>query len=324
MRRAVLGLAFALALSIAALAIVSAPQTPTPSSPVHAAALNLNLNYSDPASDVFKLWTSNNSHVTDVSGFWIMSPSPGEVNLIRVSSTDAGTNVNLYLRVQTTIASRANTSYEIRLYSRADNRTHYLVDYSNGVTYLKQNTTAASTSNLTANTTISPASTLNVVVRKALLGGSTNITAWNIDATSKQDAGNYTYEDFVWQQPGNPGSAPAFLQGRVTDAANGAGLANVNVSTNAGGYFTTTNATGYYSLPASPGNYTLTFTLTGYDSLSKPVSVQYQQTQTVNAALTKTSDLTLLLWVVLLVLIVVGVAAVVFIVMRRRRPSAPK
>lgn len=323
MRRVLSGLAFTLALALIALATLSAPQAPAASIPIHAAALNLNLNYSDPASDVFKLWTSNNSHVTDAGGFWIMSPSPGSVNLIRLSSTDAGTSVNLYLRVQTTIASRANTSYEIRLYSRADNRTHFMVDYSNGLTTLKQNGTAPGVFNLTANATISPASTLNVVVSKDLLGGSSNITAWNIDATAKQIAGNYTYEDFVWQQPGNPGSAPAFIQGRVTDSGSGAGLANVNVSTGASGYFTTTNTTGYYSLPASPGNYTLTFTLRDYGTVLKPVSVQYQQTQTVNAVMTKSSALGSFLWIIVVILLVVAAAAIAFVILHRRRPRGP-
>jgi hypothetical protein len=124
MRRPLLGLAFAVVLALATVASLAAPSTRPTSFRVHPSAVSLNLNYSDPASDVFKLWTSNNSHVTDAGGFWVMSPAPGGVNLLRVSSTDAGTNVNLYLRVQTTIASRANTSYEIRLYSRADNRTH--------------------------------------------------------------------------------------------------------------------------------------------------------------------------------------------------------
>jgi hypothetical protein len=200
-----------------------------------------------------------------------------------------------------------------------------MVDFSNGVTYLKQNGTVVGSVNITVNTTISPSSTLNVGVSKGLLGGAANITAWNIDATSKEVAGNYTYEDFVWQQPGNPGSAPAFLQGRVTDAANAEGLANVNVSTGAAGYFTATNATGYYTLPAAPGNYTLTFSLTGYDSVSKPVSVQYQQTQTVNAVLSKTSALSSsLLWIIVVIAVLAIVAVVASLLFRRRKPAAPK
>jgi hypothetical protein len=324
MHRVLPGLALVVALAIAALSLVAIPSTSSAPFLVHASAVNLNLSYSDPASDVAKLWTSNNSHVTDAAGFWILSPSPGEVNLIRLSSSDAGATVDLALKVQTAIASRANVSYEIRMYSRADNRTHYIIDYSNGLASLKQNKTGVTPVNMTANVTNSPTSTLNVAVSKALLGGPTNITAWNIDATAREIAGNYTYEDFIWQQPGNPGSAPAFIQGRVTDAATGGGLANVNVSTGGGGFFTTTNATGYYSLPASPGNFTLTFSLAGYDSATKTVTVQYQQTQTVNAALSKTSAVpTYLPWILIIVVIVAVALIAVVLLRRRKKPSAP-
>lgn len=327
MRRLLTGLALGLALAIAIGAVLGVAPTPAPAFAVRASAVNFALNYSDPASDVFKMWTSNNSHVTDAGGFWIMSPSPGNVNLVRVASYDDGVNVGLYLRVQTTIASQSNISYEVRMYSRADNQTHYLLDYSNGVARLTSNKTGATSTNVTAAVAIGPASVLNALVSKTLLGGTANITAWNIDATAKQVAGNFTYEDFGWSQPGNPGSAPAFIQGHVTDAVNGAGLSGVNVSTGSGGYYTTTNATGYYSLPAAPGNFTVTFSLAGYDSLSKSVAVQYQQTQTVDAALSKTSALAAnLIWVVLVVVIVAVALVAVLMIRRRRRqkPAAPK
>ena len=325
MRRALTWLALGLVLALAiASALAAAPAPPVPGV-VHAAAVNLNLNYSDPASDVFQMWTSNGSHVTDASGYWVMSPSPKEVNLIRLGSTDAGTSVDLYLKVQTLIASRPNVTYDISMYSRADNQTHYIFEYSFGRAILTQNRTNAAQVNMTANVTVA-GSAFTVTVAEALLGGTTNITAWNLDATSKEFAGNYTYEDFVWQQPGNPGSAPAFIQGRVTDAANGTGLSNVNVSTGTGGYFTTTNATGYYSLPAAPGTFNLTFSLSGYDSATKAVTVQYQQTQTVNAQLSKTSALgASLVWIVAAVIVVAAVALVAVLVRRRRRkPAQPK
>jgi hypothetical protein len=325
MRRLLSGLALGLALALAIGAVLAAPQIPASSFAVRASAVSYSLNYSDPASDVFKLWTSNNSHVTDASGFWVLSPAPSDVNLVRVASYDDGANIGLYLRVQTTIASQANVSYEMRMYSRADNRTHYILDFSNGAARLTSNKTGASTVNMTANVTIGPTSTLNALVNKTLLGGTANITAWNIDGTARQVAGNYTYEDFGWSQPGNPGSAPAFIQGRVTDAANGAGLSSVNVSTGTGGYFTTTNATGYYSLPAAPGTFTVTFALAGYDSQSQSVTVQYQQTQTVNAALSKTSALaSSLLWIIVIVIVVAAVVVGYVILRRRKKPAAPK
>lgn len=327
MRRLLSGVALGLALALAIGAILAVPQAPLPSFGVRVSAVNFALNYSDPASDVFKLWSSNDTHVTNATGYWVMSPNPGSVNLIRVASYDDGVNVGLFLKVQTTISTLANTTYEIRMYSRADNSTHYLLTYSHGAARLTTNKTGAVSVNMTANVTISPASVLNALVNKNLLGGTANITAWNIDATAKEIAGTYAYEDFVWQQPGNPGSAPAFIQGRVTDAASGAALANVNVSTGSGGYFTTTDATGNYSLPAAPGNFTLTFTLAGYSTVSKAVSVNYQQTQTVNAQLSKTSDLgSSLIWIVLVVVIVAAGLVAVLMIRRRRRqkPAQPK
>ncbi len=293
----------------------------SPSYGLRAAAVNLNLNYSDPASDVAKMWTSNNSHVTDVGGFWILNPSPASDNLIRVSSTDAGADVALYLRVQGSIATQSNISYEIRLYPRSDNSTHFAVTFSNGTTWLRRNNTVGGAVNLTSNTTISPVSTLNVAVSKGLLG---NLSAWDIDASTKEVGTTYTYEDFVWSQPGNPGSAPAFIQGRVTDASNGTGLANVNVSTTAGGYFTSTDATGYYSLPAAPGNFTLTFSLTGYVTATKQVTVQYQQTATVNAALTKTAPPSEIPWLWIGVAgMLIAAVLVALLVLRRRKPVPP-
>lgn len=316
MRRSLVGLAFALALAIALGSFLVAPRAAAPAFPVRVSAVNFSLNYSDPASDVFQLWTSNDSHVTDASGFWILSPSPGTVNLVRLSSADSGSAVNVFLKVQTTITVSANTTYEMRLYTRADNSTHYIISYRNGIASLVSNHTGSPVVNLTADASVGALGWLEFHVPKSDLG---NITAWNIDATAKQISGNYTYEDFGWSLPGNPGSAPAFLQGRVTDAANGAGLGGVNVSTGAGSYFTTTNATGYYSLPAAPGTFNITYTLSGYDALTKQVTVQYQQTQTVNAQLSKTSTLTSYLPWILIVVVVVAAVLIAVLLMRRRK-----
>lgn len=326
MRRILRGLALTLALAIVTLSLLIAPQTSPVSFPVHASAVSLALNYSDPASDVFKMWTSNASHVTDAAGHWLLSPAPGTVNLIRLSSTEAGLNVQVFLKVQTSISVLANVTYEYRLYPRADNATHYIVTFRDGFTTMVSNHTGSTAHNLTANTTVGNLGWLGVAVSKDYMKGAANITAWNIDATAKMVAGNYTYEDFVWQQPGNPGSAPAFIQGRVTDVGTGAGLANVNVSTGSAGYFTTTNATGSYSLPAAPGTFTLTFTLSGYESTSKTVTVSYQQTQTANAALTKITPLTAQPWLwALIVVIIVAIVAIAYVLMRRRsKPQAPK
>ncbi len=326
MRRALPGLVLALTFAIAVGALLSTPQAPASSATMRASAVNFALNYSDPSSDVFQLYTSNGTHVTDAAGYWIMSPSPGTVNLLRLSSADAGASVSVYLKVQTSISSDANTTYEWRLYTRADNATHYILTFHDGLTRLVSNHTGSATVNLTASTQVGNLGWLGVYVRKADLGGTANITAWNIDATAKQVQGNYTYEDFGWSQPGNPGSAPAFIQGRVTDAASGAGLAGVNVSTGAAGYSAFTNGTGYYSLPAAPGNFTLTFSLSGYDPASKTVSVNYQQTQTVNEQLTKTTAFplgTTSVLVLLLVVVAVVVALLVFRGRKSRRKENP-
>ncbi len=276
-----LGLLFALALVTWSLVVV--PEAPASSFVLHASAVNFNLSYPDPTGDVFELWSSNATHVTTAGGFWIMGRNPGEVNLVRLSSVDAGANVDLALRVRTVILSDVNVSYEIRLYPRADNGTHYLVDYSNGLASLTQAGSSATSVNVTAGTSIGPSSTLNVAVNKTLLGGLANIDSWKIDASTKEVAGNYTFEDFLWQVPCSLESAPAFVQGKVTDATNGS-LSGVTVSTNTG-CSATTDASGFYSVPAAPGNVTLTFSRGGYDSASKNVTVAYQQTQTVNAKL---------------------------------------
>ncbi len=331
MRRVTLGAVVLLAMAIAASSVLALPQPPAPSVIVRAAAVNFTLNYSHPASSVMELWTSNNTHVTDAAGNWVMGTTPAEVNLIRVSSSATATTVSVFLKVQGTIAVRANTSYEYRLYTRADNATHYLITFSNGSTWMVSNHTGSARVNLTAGTGVGALGWLGVTLNKTDLGGTANITAWNIDASSREAGPIYTFVDYVWQLPGNPGSAPAFIQGRVTDAATGAGLANVNVSASTGGYYTATNATGYYSLPAAPGNYTLSFSLAGYDSASKSVAVQYQQTQTVNAQLTKgQSGLPITTSIVAgLIVLVIAVGAVAFLLLRRRKmeprpPEPPK
>ncbi len=322
MRRTFIGLALVAVLALATLALVAAPHAPTASTPVRAsAAVNLNLNESDPASDVYAFWTSNNSHVTSASGAWLMSPSPGEANLIHLQSLQSGSNVDLFVKVQTSIATRANTTYEVRLYTTSDNSTHYIVRYNNGTTNIRSNHTGSAVTDL-AGTTVSPASTLNLMVPLADLG---TITAWQVDASTRMNGTAYYFEDFIWSVPGNPGSAPAAIQGHVTDAANGNPLSDVNVS--AAGTYTTTNATGYYLLPATYGNVTVTFTLSGYGTVSQQVSVLVDHTATLNvqmaAGSTGLPTSGLLLIVAVVVIVVVAIAAVVLLRRRRAHPPQP-
>jgi hypothetical protein len=309
-------------LGLLLIALASTAFAPTvasiPSGRIHTSAINFNLSYSDPASDVAQLWTSNNSHATTAGGAWILSPSPGEVNLIRLSSVDSGGSILLSVRVRTTIAMQANTTYDVRLYTTSDNSTYYIVRYNNGTTTLRSNHTGSAVTSL-GGTTISPASTLNLVVPKSALGG---ITAWNIDATAQMVGMTYTYVDFIWSVPGNPGSAPAAIQGHVTDAGTGVGLAGVSIA--AAGFSTATNATGYYLLPAVQGNLTITFSLTGYQTASQPVSLSLAHTATVNAQLSKVPQgLPASTWLLIAVGIIAASAIIAFVVLRRRRPSPP-
>ncbi len=319
MRRTMIGLVLVVALGMAALALTAAPQASPASVPLHtAAAVSLNLNESDPASDVYALWTSNGSHVTSASGAWLMNPFPSEVNLIHLQSLQSGTNVDLFVKVQGSIATRANTTYEVRLYTTSDNSTHFIVRYNNGTTNIRSNHTGSAVTNL-AGTTISPASTLNLVVPIAGLG---NITTWHVDASTKMIGTNYTFEDFIWNVPGNPGSAPAAIQGHVTDASSGQGLAGVNVS--AAGFYTTTNATGYYLLPATYGNITVTFSLSGYGTVTKQVTVLVDHTATLDAQLsTGAAGLSSSEWIVILAVVVVAAIAIVAVVALRRRKARP-
>ncbi len=295
-----------------------APSITVANGRLHASAIAFNLSYSDPASDVFQLWTSNISHVTTAGGAWIMGPSPGEVNLIRLSSLDSGKNVSLSVRVHTTIAMQTNTTYDVRLYTTSDNSTYYIVRYNNGSTTLRSNHTGSAVTGLSG-TTISPASTLNLVIPKSALG---IITAWNIDATAQMIGTTYTYVDFIWAVPGNPGSAPAAIQGHVTDAGTGAGLAGVSVA--AAGFSTTTNATGYYLLPAIQGNLTIAFSLAGYQTASQPISVSLSHTATVNAQLSRVPQgLPASTWIAIAVGIIAAAAILAFVVLRRRRPAPP-
>lgn len=318
------GLALLLVLATVSSSLLTAPRAVSTPFAVHASAVNLNVTETDPTGDVFRLWTSNGTHVTDANGFWLTASTPREVDLTRLTSTDAGVTVDIALRVRSAIASRVNVSYEIRIYPQADNGTRYRVDFENGVASLRPDTPGAASVNLTGNTTIAPGSTLNFAVNKTLLGGASAIGAWSVDASSREIVGNITYADSVWQVPGDPLSAPAFIQGRVTDAASTAGLSGVTVSAGAMGYSTSTNETGFYSLPAAPGNFTLTFSATGYSSLSKNVTVQSEQTQTVNAQLSQAPSILASpsLWAGLIVALV-AVGAVAFLISRRRRAQTP-
>lgn len=194
----------------------SSPSGPVPlrkSSTAFPCPAPFSCNYSDPANDVAVLWTSNNSHVTTAAGNWVFSADHPSVDLLRLSSSNSSSSVSVFLKVKTTIATLPNTTYEFRLYPRLDNSTHYIVTYNDGTTTMVTNHTGSSRWNLTTDTQVGNLGWLEVIVNKSDLGGVMSITAWNLDASSKQTSANYTYEDFVWQLPGNPDPLPRQFRG---------------------------------------------------------------------------------------------------------------
>lgn len=178
----------------------------------HAATVKFNLSYSDPASDVVKLHSSNMTAVRTTAGDLVMSPFPDAVNILRLDSADADPNITVAMEVKGEIANLPNTTYDFHLYTRSDNASHFIVAFTNGVTTLSSNATGFAPRNITGNSTISAAGTnptllseLTTNVAKSLLG---NITHWNTDAIATQTGSPYSYRDFGWEVPGNPGSAP--------------------------------------------------------------------------------------------------------------------
>ncbi len=299
---------------------------------VPSAGVPLELTYTDPASDVVKLWSSNMTPVLNVNGEPFMSPFPAEINILRLHSTESegGANVTLTLEVQGSIANLDNTSYEIRLYTRADNASHFIVSYANGSTFLDSNDTSFSAIDITGNSTVGSTgpnptlqNALEIRVEKSLLG---NLTAWNMDTTGTQIGPTYSYRDFGWEVPGSPGSAPTILYGIVTEVGVGTTLSGVNVSTDVGGYWTVTNTTGAYSLSISPGTYNVTFTLEGYGTTTLRVTVAAGDTRSLDAEL---SRLGLFeqggnwLWVLLTGLSLALLLVATAVLLRRRKSRSP-
>ena len=175
-----------------------------------ASAVTFDRNYSDPASDVVQLWTANMTPVLLPDGNVTMGPFPDSVNLMWIRSADESASVNLSFQVKGSIADLDNTSYEMRLYTRADNTSHFTVTYTNGSTVLTSNATGSFRVDLSGNSRITSTgpvllNTLIITVSKSLLG---TVTSWDIDATATQRGPTYTYRDSGWLVPGSPGSAP--------------------------------------------------------------------------------------------------------------------
>lgn len=177
--------------------------------PGSVSAVSFDRSYTDPASDVVEFWTSNMTPVL-TDGNLTKSPFPDSVNLLQVTSANASADVVLTIQVKGTITNLDNTSYQIRLYTRQDNASHFAVTHVNQTTLLASNATGFVPIDLAGRTSIA-GDTLSVRLAKTWLG---TITAWEIDATATETGAVYTFADYGWQIPGNPGSAPRLPGGQ--------------------------------------------------------------------------------------------------------------
>jgi hypothetical protein len=293
-----------------------------------AAEPNFHLDYSDPASDVEQLWTSNMSAVTDANGDPIARPFPDSINIVWTRSVNATDPANVTVSVDTQgrIANRDDTSYEFQLFTNPTYTSYFRVTYANGTTTLDSTDPDFTPVDLTGNSTItnvgppSIQNRLRINVEKSLLG---TITSWNVRLLALQVEPTYTYRDWGWELPGNPGSAPTVLQGFVTEA--GAALAGVNVSTDVGGYWTTTNSSGGYSLSLSPGTYNVSFNLVGYVPQTIQVTIALGETRDLPIQLLRqglTADAMTLLIVAVIAAAAIG-GLVIFAIKRRRKGAPP-
>ncbi len=189
-----------------------------------ASAVSFDRSYGDPASDVVELWASNMTPVL-TDGNLTMSPFPDSVNVLRLASADAGADIALTIQVKGSIADLDNTSYQIRIYTRQDNSTHFLATYVNGKMMLTSNATGFVPIDISPGVAVAQG-TLTVNLAKSWLG---TITAWDLDATATETGAIYSYRDNGWQIAGNPGSAPT-LPGVPSVLANWAWVAVVPVA----------------------------------------------------------------------------------------------
>lgn len=292
---------------------------------------NFHLDYSDPASDVEQLWTSNMSAVTDANGDPIASPFPDPINIIWTRSANATVPANVTLTVETqgSIANRDDTSYEFQLFTEPTDASYFRVTYVNGTTTLDSTDAGFTPVDLTGNSTISSVgpptiqNRLRINVEKSHLG---TITTWNVRLLALQTGPTYTYRDWGWELPGNPGSAPTIIEGVVSETGTGTALSSVNVSTDIGGYWTLTNATGGYSLSLAPGAYNVTFTRDGYATQTTQLTITTGETRQLDAQLSRLglglgSDV--ILWIAVGIAILAGLAILVVLMRRRRRQPPP-
>lgn len=293
---------------------------------------NFTVDYSDPASDVEQLWTSNRSAVLDANGDPISSPFPDAINILWVRSRNATDPANVTISVETqgSIANRDDTSYEFQLYTQPTDASYFRVTYVNGTTILDSTDSSFPSVDISGNSTITSTgpnptlrNLLRINVEKSHLDP---IDSWNVRLLALQVGPTYTYRDWGWELPGNPGSSPTILEGIVTEAGTGAPLAGVNVSTDIGGYWTLTNTTGGYSLPLTSGTYNVTFARDGYASQVFQVTIATGETEQVNVQLTRLGfglGGDSILWIALAIVSLVALLAIVAIVLLRKKRSPP-
>ena len=189
-----------------------------------ASAVSFDRSYADPASDVVELWASNLTPVL-TDGNLTMSPFPDSVNVLRLASADAGADIALTIQVKGSIANLDNTSYQIRIYTRQDNSTHFRATYVNGKMMLTSNASGFVPIDISPRVAVTQG-TLTVNLAKSWLG---TISAWDLDATATETGTIYSYRDSGWQIPGNPGSEPT-SPGAPSVLANWAWIAVVPVA----------------------------------------------------------------------------------------------
>ena len=297
------------------------------------------IDYSDPASDVVRLNSTTGLCEVDAGGNCITSPDPHDVNIqwLRGRETGAGNSAfNLTIQVQGRIRDLANTTYIVNLYTDATNRTHYIVNYTNGVLLLKTNASGAYPVDITGNATVwglnpTQPNSLSMVVDKALLGGPANISpSVNIDATAIMRGdprlGQWnSYQDFGWQVPGHPATSPTLLNGHVFAKGTGAPITGATVSLSTG-QSVVTNATGFYQVSLAPSSFDITVSADGYVSATFSISLASGQTVTRDVELDRTVGATLagLLVPILVVAVVAILLVAVVLATRRKKESAQK
>ncbi len=307
--------------------------------PALVSGVNLWKNYSDPASDVQKFYTSNGTPVI-VGGNFVFSPTPSSANLLELhSAPGAGNLVDITIKLAGSkqtgggVGATTNFTYTFDLYTDLNDKVHYIVNYTGGTgtMWLVSNKTSGFTPrDITGNASITSSSgnRLDQLVLKVDLSLIPSVTAWDVDALAVERDAYYTYKDFIYLVPGHPGTAPAALQGHVYVEGSNTTLANVTLTSDVGNFTTLSNAQGAYFIGLAPGAYNITAHKAGYRDVTYHVVVGLGSVITHDFQLAPLSffDQLGVLTLLLIVAIVVGaaLAALFFLLRRRQQGPGPK